>query len=207
MPIFGRDDIFYDLLERQANYVMDGAREFGVLVANMGDAAVHAESLKRLEDDADTLKHELNNVTDARFITPFDKEDIQSLAGELDDILDLIEATSARVVLFRLDTPHPDLEIQVKFLAKAVEATSQAVQGLRHLKDHKRMHEMLKRIHEVENENDQAYRNALGALFGDTKADPLMVMKWKEIFDRMEAAVDKCEDVAVTLEKIAVKYA
>ena len=206
MAIFGGEDVFFDLLEKQARCAVSAVDEFARLAADMAHAEAHAQALEKVESDADILTHELTNKTDAQFITPYDKEDIHALSAQIDDVIDLIEAAAARVLLFRLTEPHAAFQSQVVTLKDTVDAMAEAVFNMRRLRDHKRLNGLLTAIHAKENAADQSYRKALQVLFDDA-TDALFVMKWKEIFERIEAAADKCEAVAVTLEGIVVKYA
>ena len=206
MP-FGQDPIFFDLLDKQAQIALQAAQQFAGLGKDFGGREKAAATLKKLESDADELVHELVTKADAKFITPFDKEDFHALSHALDDLADFVEAAGARVALYRLDKPRPDFAPLADLLRQAYEATAQAVAGLRNLKHHKEMTETFTRIHSLENQSDQAYRQALGDLFNEPNADPLTVLKWKEIYDRMEISVDSCERVADILESMVVKYA
>ncbi|BDI29136.1 phosphate transport regulator [Capsulimonas corticalis] len=206
MSIFNSDTEFYDLLEKQADLAVQAAKEFQLLGGGFGQSTERATALKRIEAQADELTHELTLKADDKFITPYDKEDMHSLSTALDDITDLIEAAGARVAIYRLATPRVDFIAMAQALLATVEATRAGVGGLRHIRDLKQMREHLIRIHDLENKNDEAYRTALGDLFNEPGADPLNVIKWKEIYDRIELVADKCESVAVGLERIVVKY-
>ena len=138
MP-FGQDPIFFDLLDKQASLAVQAAQQFAGLGKDFGGREKTAASLKALEDEADGLVHELVIKADAKFITPFDKEDFHALAHSLDDVTDFIEAAGSRVALYRLGKPRPDFAPLADLLRQSAEATAQAVGGLRHLKDHKEM--------------------------------------------------------------------
>jgi uncharacterized protein Yka (UPF0111/DUF47 family) len=144
---------------------------------------------------------------DATFVTPLDKEDLRALANLLDDVTDLIDAGAARICLYQISTPRSDLEPFVQILVETVQVTRKAVASLRNLKARKEIHAILVQIHDLENQGDRAYRAAMGDLFNAPNADPLAVLKWKEVYDRIEWAVDKCEDVANMVESVVVKYA
>ena len=206
MP-FGQDPIFFDLLDKQAQIALQAAQQFAGLGKDFGGREKTAASLKALENEADGLVHDLVTKADAKFITPFDKEDIHALAHALDDMADFVEAAGARIALYRLDSPRPDFAPLAQLMHQTYEATAQAVSGLRNLKHHKEMTETFTKIHTLENQCDQAYRKALGDLLNGTDADPLTVIKWKEIYDRIEIGTDSCERVADILESMVVKYA
>jgi predicted phosphate transport protein (TIGR00153 family) len=207
MPFFGQDPIFYDLLEAQAEAAHKTAQAFHSLTEDFGQAAQIAENVKRLESDADNLTHDLVNKADAKFITPLDKGDMHGLSQALDNITDTLEAAVARIALYRLTQIRPDLAPMTERLVSITQATREGVNFLRHMKDHDALAPLLVRIHNLENESDQLYRTALGTLLNQDGADPIMVIKWKEIYDRVEIVADECERVADILESLVVKYA
>ena len=207
MPFFGQDPVFYDLLEAQAEAAHKAAQTFQALSQDLSQAARYAEAAKKIEAEADALTHDLVSKADAKFITPLDKGDLHALSHALDNITDTLEATVARVALYRLTQPRPDLAPMTERLVQITQATREGVNYLRHLKDHKGLAPILVRIHELENQSDEAYRQALASLLNQNEADPLMVIKWKEVYDRIEIVADECENVADVLESLVVKYA
>jgi len=207
VALFSHDPVFYDLLEAQADAAHRAAQSFAALASDFAQADRYAQALKKIESEADDLTHELVNKADARFVTPLDKEDMHRLSESLDSITDHLEAAGARVSLYKLTQARPDLPPLADILVRTTEATRTAVGILRHMKDHKSLEEIFVTIHALENESDQAYRTALGALFNEAGADALHVIKWKELYDRVELTVDECENVADILESLVVKYA
>jgi uncharacterized protein Yka (UPF0111/DUF47 family) len=206
MPLFGEDTSFYDLLEKQADAAVEAARQFHAGAKDFGGAAERSRAIGKIEADADGLTHELSTRADQKMITPLDKEDLQRLSNAMDDIIDAIEAAMSRIVIYRLTQPRPDFAPMTEQVLKITETVRQAVGGLRKLRHHGDMGEALVRIHQQENAFDQTYRTALGDLFADSALDPLTVIKWKEIYDRLEVATDTCETAAVILEGVMVKY-
>lgn len=207
MAFFGQDPVFYDLLEAQAEAAHKAAEAFHALAQDFTQGERIAETLKRLESEADGLTHELVQKADAKFITPLDKGDLHGLSQALDNITDTLEAAVARISFYQLAEARPDLAPMTERLVQITQATREGVAYLRHLKDHKTLSPILVRIHDLENENDQLYRQALGALLNATDADPITVIKWKEVYDRVEIVADECENVAGILESLVVKYA
>ena len=207
MPIFKQYGPFFDLLEGQADAALRAAQVFQSLSRDFTQAAALAENIKRIEVEADELTHRLVSKADEQFMTPFDKEDMHTLSHALDDVTDHIESAAARIVLYRLTAPRPDLGPLADVLLQCVEASRQAVGVLRRIKDHKSLEQTFIRVHELENQGDQGYRKALGDLFNEPAPDPLNVMKWKEIYDRIELTADACEKVGALLESVVVKYA
>lgn len=178
------------------------------MVDNFDRIEEYVKEISVIEHEADKMTHSLMNKMDSTFITPLDKEDLRDLSHALDDITDCIEAASARAQLYKLKTPREDLKPLVELLVKAAKATWDAIGELKNgFKNVETMREILIHIHLVENESDRAFRCALANLFEQPDADTLMVIKWKEIYDRVEVSVDKCEDVAKILGRVLTKYA
>ncbi len=204
----GKDLSFYKLLQSQAEVALRSAREFDALVKDFSQRETHRIKLEDLEHEGDDLTHELQNKVTVTFITPIDKEDLRSLSQTLDDITDAIEAVASRVSLYRLEAPRPELPDLADSLVRATEVVHRAVAELQNgFHRSSSLRDMLTEIHTIENESDKIFRTALGHLFDEPNADPLSVMKWKEVFDRIEAAVDKCEDIAAIIGTVMVKYA
>jgi uncharacterized protein len=138
------------------------------------------------------------------FITPFDREDIHLLAKETDDIIDLIHAATNRMHLFKLPKTTEELGQMADVLLQGAEALKKALNGLRDLGRPRRILDYCIEINRLENQGDRLLELALTKLF-DRKPDPIEVIKWKEIYEIVETAIDKCEDVANTIESIVVK--
>ena len=207
MRLFGKDLTFYNLLEAQAQAAHRAARLLHELTADFSRLEEYAEQMDRIEKEADELTHQLANRANRTFVTPIDKEDLRELSGALDDITDAIEAATGRIRLYRLKTPRPDLDPMVALLVEIVGLTYEAVSTMPHSRDRAALQQLFIRIHKLENDSDRSYRLALQELFDQPNPDPLSVIKWKEIYDRIEIAVDKCEDVANVIESVVVKYA
>lgn len=207
IPGLKKDMLFYELLEEQAEAAHKAAQEFHMLTVDSSKIEECVDRIVQIERGADDMTHQLANKLDSTFVTPLDKEDLRALSGALDDITDIIEAGTQRIVLYGLTTIRQDLEPLVGLLVRTTEATCEVVKGLRHMRRREDMNHRFIKVHELENEGDRAFRQALAKLFNNEAADPLVVIKWKEIYDRVETAVDKCEDVAKVVESVAVKYA
>jgi uncharacterized protein len=198
---------FYNILDAQAEAAHRAAQAFHALSTDFAHLGDHVQQIAQIEREGDELTHQLANKLDATFVTPLDKEDLRAISGALDDVTDMIEAGAQRIILYRLMEPRPDLAPLAGLLVQIAEATKTVVAGLRHRRTRMELHERLIRIHALENESDIAYRQALADLFNAENPDPLMVIKWKEIYDRVETTTDKCEDVANIVESVVVKYA
>lgn len=207
LPGISKKHIFYELLEKQAYAAVCAAKEFQVLVNDFTNLALHAAKIKEIETAADHTTHSLANLIDATFVTPLDKEDLHALSSELDDVTDRIEACTGRMALYQFTQMRPDMELLVSLLVRITEATLDAVKTLRTRPCRENVQDIFIRIHQIENEHDAAFRKALANLLNAPNADPIKVIKWKEVYDRIESAVDKCEDVAHIIESVVVKYA
>lgn len=207
LPGTSKKHLFYELLEKQSHSAVNAAREFRALVDDFENLAAHAARIKEIETEADHITHELANLIDATFVTPLDKEDLHALSSELDDVTDRIEACTGRMVLYQFRQMRPDMALLVTLLLRITEATTDAVKTLRTCPCRENVQDIFIRIHQIENEHDTAFRKALANLLNAPDADPIKVIKWKEVYDRIESAVDKCEEVAHIIESVVVKYA
>ncbi len=201
--IIPRNQDFYVLFEKAAANVQETSELLRKLLTDFHDPeAAHAE-IRQREHEGDEITHQVMRALNTTFVTPFDREDIHRLASDLDDILDLMEAVSDLLVLHRVETVLPEMRQQAEVLARAADQVYQAMVGLRNLSG---MDRHWVEINRLENEGDRVYRNTVARLFsGDFKA--MDVLKWKDLVDQMEAAIDGCEDVANTLESIVLKHA
>jgi predicted phosphate transport protein (TIGR00153 family) len=204
----GKETGFYNLLEAQAQVAVKAARLFHQMSQDLPNMGRYIEQLRDVEHEGDDLTHELQNKVASTFITPLDKEDLRDLSQALDDVTDVIEAAAVRAELYKLNEARPDLEPLVGCLLQATELTATAVGELRNGFHRSRiLKDKLTEIHTIENESDYQFRKALAGLFDDPAPDALNVIKWKEMYDRIEAAVDKCEDIAKIIGTVIVKYA
>ena len=198
----------YVLLENQANLAKRCADQFKELSGDFGRLDHYASVLEDLEHEGDNLTHELQNRIATTFITPLDKEDLKELSSALDDVADYIEAAAARAQLYKLKSVRPELVQLSDLLVEIAILTERAVGTLRNgFSKTNDLKQILRDMHTVENESDKIFRSALANLFDEPGIDPLEVIKWKEMFDRIETAVDKCEHIAAIIGTILVKYA
>lgn len=203
----GKKRVFYELLEKQAQAASKAAQTLQRMTKDFSELPKLAAKIKEIESETDQTTHELANKIDSTFVTPLDKEDLHTLSNELDDITDTIEACAGRLTLYQLARPRPDLAGLADKLVKITEVVAEAVGMLRNKPNRDKMQPLFTRIHQIENEHDGAFRNALATLLNAVDADPIEVIKWKEIYDRLETAVDQCQDVAKIVESVVVKYA
>jgi len=203
-----KDGSIYELLESQASVNVQTAEKFLEMTGDFSRLEQFAHELNELEHKGDHLTHELQNKIAATFITPLDKEDLKELSQALDDVTDYIEAAASRAQLYKLTTVRPELSQLAELLVTITKQTEKAVGALRGgFNKPQALRDILTEIHTIENASDKVFRTALGNLFEEPGIDPLTVIKWKEMFDRIETAVDKCEDIAAIVGTILVKYA
>ena len=204
MRFLPRDEKFYDFFEKSAQQAVQNALQLEQLLRNFNDVQVKAKQIKDIEHEGDLITHDTIENLNRTFITPFDREDIHDLITTLDDVLDYIEACAERLFLFKIEKTTEESILICGVLVKSVKQLEQAVSQLRRLKDADSILRHCAEINRLENEGDYLNRAAVAKLF-EPNSDPLEVIKWKEIYETMENAIDRCEDVANVLEGIALK--
>lgn len=207
MRLLPQKTAFFDLFDAHADILVEMATEVRDMLERFDALAERQERIRELEHRGDQITHEVATEMHASFITPLDKEDIAAMASGLDDVADYAEAASDRVVLYQLPASTPEARDLAELLLQAVSVVRDAVRCVRTLRERDRILGACRDIHRLENESDVVYRRALGNLFNTPGADPLTVLKWKEVYERLEMAVDKCEDVSNVVESILLKYA
>jgi hypothetical protein len=196
---------FFDLFEQHAERMREAAVLLVEMVREGANAEQYAERVKHVEHLGDELTHTLMERLHQTFITPMDRDDIHTLMSRMDDVLDLIWASVERMWLYNFVRFEPEVGQLAEVLLKAVEELGAAVRGLRGLSDRPRLIAHCTEINRLENEGDQILRRAVARLFRDA-ADPIHVIKTKEIYDNLENAIDRCEDVANVIEGVALEY-
>ena len=162
-----------------------------------------ADEIKEVEHKCDFITHEVIQRLHRTFVTPLDREDIHTLARTLDDVMDAIDASAAVVRLYQIDRVRPDARELARLVAIS---TEQVVIAMKALERRHGVAEPAVEINRLENEADRAHQNAVRRLF-EEEQNPVAIIKWKEILDFLEAATDRCEDVANVLEGVVVKHA
>jgi uncharacterized protein len=198
-----REETFFELFVKVSTVLVAGAEQLLDIIGNYDDDRVaKARRLGELEHEADEFTHEIIKRLNSTFVTPMDREDIHGLASTLDDVMDHIDAAAELLVLHKIERPLPEMKSQADLIVRAARTTEQA---LRRLPDF-HLSEYWVEINRLENEGDKLYRQSIADLFsGDYKA--MDVLKWKDISDELEEALDRLEDVANMLEGIALKQA
>lgn len=204
MRLLPREERFFDLFDQIADKVVLGTEVLDDALQDYGHRTTAALRLRELEHDADRLVHEAMDRLNKTFVTPLDREDILALTHVMDDVLDYAESSLDRMILYDIDRPVPFGQEMSGVLVRATQQIRQGVTGLRNFGDIRGILDPCVRINELENQGDALNRQALSTLFRE-QHDPIIVLKWREVYDHLETAIDRCEDVADVLESIAVK--
>lgn len=210
MPKFSlkpRDSRFFDLFEQDSVNLVEAGKALVSLMDNWQDLEMKCSAITDIEHTGDTITHEIISHLHRTFVTPMDREDMNALVNALDDVLDLIQSATDAMLLYKVAAPTP----RARELAQIIlEATLVIQKALPILRKQSNLNDMLTHcveLNRLENQADRVYRAALGELFsGDTK-DVITILKWREIYEHLESATDRCEDVANVLEGVALKYA
>lgn len=206
MRLFGKDQSAYSLLEQQAALAFRAATAFHALSSDFGGLAEYVSQVDEIEHEGDKLTQQLAQKIDSSSGMPISKRDLHALSGQLDDITDHIEDATARIALYRLPAPRPDLEPLTALLVQAAKTTAAVIAALRVPKDRTALTELFVAMHRIEHESDQIYRQALATLLNSSDHDPILVIKWKEIYDTTELAIDTCEHATNIIQSILVKH-
>jgi uncharacterized protein len=196
---------FFEIFDRIASNISKAASVFVSIMENFDNVDTLAKEIHELEQDGDVLTHDVMKKLNKTFITPIDREDLHALVSTLDDILDLIWAAADRLTVFRIKESTKEGIKMSKDLLTTVEFVHKAIKELKK-KNYSYVQEYCIEINKLENRIDRGFRDALGYLFDEIK-DPVLIIKWKEIYEHLEDASDKCEDVANVLEAIVLKNA
>ena len=198
-----RDQEFFTLFDELTGHLSSSARLLKELFDQPRLLQEKVRAIKEVEHKADQLTHEINARINRSFVTPIDREDIHEMSTRLDDVIDLMDGTARRVEIFRIgDVREPALKLSA-LLVQAAEHLQRGVTGIRRPRDVQACAIEVKRIEE---EADAVYHDAVGKLFVGNP-DPLDVIKWKEIYDRLESGVDSCMAVVNVLQSISIKNA
>ena len=208
MPLFNflpKEEQYFAMFTQMTSHIFDAARVLKeMLAAGQGDEYTgYVAQLKNIEHTCDDLTHSISMRLNKSFITPFDREDIYLLSSALDDVVDLIDDVGRALLMYdvRETTPHARQFADV--IQRMSEQLHEAVSALSRPNG---ISPRLVEIHRLENEGDDIYHAAVGKLFREP-SDPLLVIKWKDIYEKLEAAVDRCEHVANIIESIIIKHA
>jgi predicted phosphate transport protein (TIGR00153 family) len=192
---------FFDLFEEAASNSVRAAELLVTILDEWPDYSTAMRDMVIAEQEGDRITHDIIQRLNHPFVTPFDREDIIALASALDDIVDFIEEVADFLGLYRIEAPMEQAERLAAVLRDATRQISEAMPRLRTLKD---IHHYTVEVNRLENEGDRIYREAVASLF-DHGIDPMLVIRWKDIFERLEEAIDATERAVNTLEGIIIK--
>jgi len=207
MALFPKKIDFYEFFDRALENV---SRAVDMLVQmlrsfNRADFAKQSKAIYEFEQEGDMLTHDIMKSLNKTFLTPIDREDIHELASRIDDVIDLIWATVDRIVIYNIEKPTSEIISIAGDLQITTDILKKALRELR-AKHYDRVLEYCIEVNRLENRIDRVYQNALGKLLNE-ETDPLYIIKWKDIYEILENASDRSEDVANILESIVLKYA
>ncbi len=201
------DEKFYSFFEESAhNLVKAGELLKKLSNANSSELQTIVDQMHDLEHDGDAVTHKIFAELSATFVTPFDREDIHVLASALDDIMDYIDGSSARFVLYKLKEWPPAMKALIEILIKSVNELERGVTLLRDFKKADEIQKVLEKVNEYENQADAIFEEAIADLF-EHEQNAVTIIKLKEIYVGLETATDKCEDAANVLESLLIKHA
>ncbi len=208
-PFIPKEEKFFDLLEESARNVVKGAKLLSELMNKWEDVESKIRHLKDIEHDGDEITHRIISQLHATFVTPIDREDIAQLAEYLDDVLDFIEEVAAHMLIYKVKRPSERAQELADILVKTASEVSAAIPMLRSRNTLNKLPEHFMEINRLENEADTVQRAAMAELFSDELdlAGVIRWMKWRDIYDHMENATDRCEDIANILEGVMIKRA
>jgi len=201
-----RDTSFFDLFDQLAGKVLDAARKLEEMLERWDNLEVRVREMKNLEHECDAITHRTFDKLNMTFITPLEREDIHELASRLDDIVDHIDSTASRLFIYGVKKPTDEAKLLAQVLTRTCIEVQKAVAGLRNLKDPALLSRTSVEINRLENESDDILRLALKRLFERQNGDVLEVIKLKEIYEKLESAVDRCEDVANVIQAVVLRH-
>jgi len=197
---------FFVLFEESAHNAVEVARRLRELLYDWTKVDDKIAAIADLEHKGDNITHQIAAQLHRTFVTPFDREDISELAHSLDDVTDFIHSAADAMMLYRVDEPTSRAKELADIIVETATEVERAVAILNKKLDQRQMLKHCVEINRLENVADRIYRSALAELFANSKGDVVYIMKWREIYEHMETATDRCEDVANVLEGVAIKY-
>jgi predicted phosphate transport protein (TIGR00153 family) len=204
MRLLPHDASFFAHFEHQGKKTVEGCRAFLDMVEQPGNLEARAERVKQIEHECDEITHAVVEALHKTFITPIDRNDIYTLITKMDDIMDFVEAAADRLALYQIPTMTKEVADLARCLVESAEHVLSAVSGIRDLGKPNGILQHCIEINRLENVADGILRGALARLFREEK-DPIAVIKWKEIYETLESATDRCEDVANIIEGVVLE--
>lgn len=197
---------FFELFKELSEKIVGAGAAFYDLICDYEDVEAKVARMKELETECDIQTHKILRELNGSFITPFDREDIYKIAKEMDEIVDCLEEVSNRFVVFGVTAMKSDAIELTKLIIDGIRELDVLFENFHKLKSDKIVIDQVIEVNRIENEGDIVYRQALKTLFREEK-DPVELIKWKHLFEQLEASLDACEDVANIVEGVVMKYA
>jgi len=204
--IIPRDQEFFVLFQKASANIIDGAERLKKLLEEFDDLRERVRAIEEVEHKGDSLTHEIMKKLNTSFVTPIDREDILALTSSLDDVIDLIDAAATKLLLYKVTETTPYAKELGFLILKCVQELHKGIVHLPAPKGRDHVYEHCVEVNSIENEADRVCRDAIAHLFEHEK-DPVYILKWKEIYETLESATDRCEDAANVLEGVALKNA
>jgi len=201
-----RETSFFDFFEKHAAMTVLGAQEFLSLASTGANVLAKAKRIKEIEHECDTITHHTVEALHKTFITPIERDDIYRLIGKMDDIMDYVEAAAERIALYKLTAMTSDVKDLADVLVRATQELEEALKLLRNMENAEAITKKCIDINRLENEADAILRAAVARLF-DEEDDAKTIIKWKEVYENLENATDRCEDVANIIEGVVLEHA
>jgi predicted phosphate transport protein (TIGR00153 family) len=201
-----RETSFFDFFEQHAALTIEGTKEFLSLVTTGANIATKCRRISDIEHETDTITHRCVEALHKTFITPIDRDSIHRLITRMDDVMDFVEAAAERLELYELTVMTSDVRDLADVLHRSAQQVEVAVRGLRSLAHPQATLKLCIDINRLENEADAILRRSVARLFKEEK-DPILVIKWKEVYENLESATDRCEDVANIIEGVILEHA
>ena len=205
-PFIPKEEKFFGLFEDGARNMVKAAQRLKQLVDTWENVEGRVSEITELEHEGDRITHQIMEQVHRTFVTPFDREDIALLAHTLDDVTDFIHAAADAMLIYKIDRPSQRAKELADIIVQAAAEVERALPQLRRRAQLKQVLERCVEINRLENMADRVFRSAVGELFDDS-TDIAYIIKWREIYEHMESATDRCEDVANVLEGIVLKQA
>ena len=206
MKLLPRDEEFFTLFQRQAEVLVRSAALFSEMIEHFDRKAEYGEKFRELEHEGDSVAHEIIEKLNRTFVTPLDREDIHTLAHRVDDIIDMVDGAVGKTLLYDIKKPTKEMKELSRIISAATAEIQQAIALLGNPKRRKELLDRLIEVNRLENEGDMLLKHAMVKLFENAQST-LEVIKWKEVYETVEKAIDKCEDLAVAIEAVVVKNA
>ncbi|MFC2006847.1 DUF47 domain-containing protein [Chloroflexota bacterium] len=206
LPFIPREQKFFDLFESSSHNVVKTAEKLRELVDSWDNIGARVAEITDLEHEGDSITHQIMEQLNRSFVTPIDREDIVLLAHSLDDVTDFIHAAADAMLIYKVNPPDQRAKELADLVVQAALEVENAIRHLRRRGESKQIFQRCVEINRLENMADRIYRLTIGELFENSN-DITHIIKWREIYEHMETATDRCEDISDVLEGVALKYA